>query len=458
MRYRPYPTYKDSGVDWLGKVPEHWEVKRVKTSVKCWVSNVDKMSSDDELPVRLCNYTNVYYSDRIHPNLGLMDATATTAEIRRFGIRVHDVLITKDSEEWTDIAVPSLVVETTPDLVCGYHLAIIRPQPESLIGPFLHRAFQSCAINQQFQIAATGVTRYGLPKSAIGEAWVPIPPLKEQRAIANFLDAKTATLDALLAKKQALIKKLKKKRTALISRTVTRGLPPEAARAAGLDPYPMLKPSNIEWLGDVPGHWKVTRLKHAAAKIVDCPHETPIYSPDGDYAVIRTADLTSGVMDFSSAYHLDEDEYRKRIRRECVIEGDIVYGREGERWGYAAQVPSSPTVCLGQRMMQFRAADQFNSRFLMWQLNASSVYNQGALDVAGATSPHVNVQTIRDFWLTEPPTPEQHAIAEYLDRKTAKIDRLTEKIQTAIEKLQEYRMALITAAVTGRIDVREAAP
>lgn len=261
-----------------------------------------------------------------------------------------------------------------------------------------------------------------------------------------------------MAKKRVLIEKLKEKRTALISRTVTRGLPPEAARASGHDPHPKRIPSGVEWLGDIPGHWRVTRLKYAAAKIVDCPHETPAYSPDGDYAVIRTADLTSGAIDLSAAYHIHEDEYRKRIRREGVIAGDIVYGREGERWGYAAQVPPSPVVCLGQRMMQFRAADQFNSRFLMWQLNASSVYNQGALDVAGATSPHVNVQTIRDFWLTEPPTPEQHAIAEYLDRKTAKIDRLTEKIQTAIEKLQEYRMALITAAVTGRIDVREAAP
>jgi type I restriction enzyme S subunit len=210
----------------------------------------------------------------------------------------------------------------------------------------------------------------------------------------------------------------------------------------------------VEWLGEVPEHWKVTRLKHAAAKIVDCPHETPIYSPDGDYTVIRTADLTSGSVNLSAAYRIDEDEYRKRIRRECVFESDIVYGREGERWGFAALVPPSPSVCLGQRMMQFRAAAHFDARFLMWQLNAGSVYNQGAVDTMGATSPHVNVQTIRNYWLTEPPPREQCAIADFLDYETAKIDHLIEKVQAAIEKLQEYRTALITAAVTGKIDVR----
>ncbi|HEX9784143.1 MAG TPA: GIY-YIG nuclease family protein, partial [Opitutaceae bacterium] len=240
MTRAPYARYKPSGVEWLGDVPEHWEVKRLKTSATYWVSNVDKVPSDDEEPVRLCNYTDVYYHDHIRPDMGLMETTATSEEIRRFGLRVDDVVITKDSEEWSDIAVPALVVETAPDLVCGYHLATIRSAPEKLLGSFLLRTFQACAVNQQFQVAATGVTRYGLPKSAIGEAWLPIPKPDEQRAIADFLDRETSRLDQLIAKKRELIERLKEKRTALISRTVTRGLPADAAANAGLPVNPPL--------------------------------------------------------------------------------------------------------------------------------------------------------------------------------------------------------------------------
>jgi type I restriction enzyme S subunit len=208
MKHPAYPKYKPSGVDWLGDVPEHWDVKRLKTSASYRVSNVDKVPAEDEEPVRLCNYTDVYYNDYISPDMELMETTASPDEIKKFRLEVGDVVITKDSEEWSDIAIPALVVKTAHDLVCGYHLAIVRPEIRKLLGPFLLRLFQACAVNQQFQIAATGVTRYGLPKSAIGEAWLPIPPTDEQLAIANFLNRETARIDALVAKKRELIEKL----------------------------------------------------------------------------------------------------------------------------------------------------------------------------------------------------------------------------------------------------------
>lgn len=231
MKYSPYRDYKASGIEWFDSIPKNWEVKRLKTSAKCWVSNVNKVPSEEELSVKLVNYTDVYYNESIRPDLALMETTATKEEIKRFGLQVNDILITKDSEEWSDIAVPALVVDTAPDLVCGYHLAIIRPDPKRLLGPFLLRAFQSCAINQQFQVAASGVTRYGLPKSAIGEAWVPIPSLEEQRAIADFLNLHTANIDSLVGKKQNFdsiatkvqdaVKLLQEYRTALITAAVT---------------------------------------------------------------------------------------------------------------------------------------------------------------------------------------------------------------------------------------------
>ena len=266
MSLSPYPKYKPSGVEWLGEVPAHWEVTRLKDVAIYWVSNVDKVATDDELPVRLCNYTDVYYHDYIRPNMGLMETTATAQEINRFRLQVDDVVITRDSEDWSDIGVPALVVESASDLVCGYHLAIIRPKAyrQVLVGKFLLRTLQADAVNRQFQVAATGVTRYGLPKSSIGEAWLPLPSQQEQRAIAAFLDRETEKIDTLVAKKRTLIERLKEERTSLITHTVTRGLPPEAARAAGLEPHPKLKSSGVEWLGEVPENWAVKRVRFCA--------------------------------------------------------------------------------------------------------------------------------------------------------------------------------------------------
>jgi type I restriction enzyme S subunit len=204
-----------------------------------------------------------------------------------------------------------------------------------------------------------------VPPDFVKDFRVPTPPPDEQGIIADFLDRETTKIDALIAKKRGLIEKLKEKRSALISRTVTRGLPPKAARAAGLDPHPPLKPSGVDWLGEIPWHWSASRLKYAASRIVDCPHETPKYMDNGEYTAIRTADLSAGKLDLSAAYRLEEEEYLKRIRRESLRAGDIVYGREGERWGFAATVPDRADLCLGQRMMQFRAAGHFDERFLI---------------------------------------------------------------------------------------------
>ncbi|MCU0288350.1 MAG: restriction endonuclease subunit S, partial [Acidobacteria bacterium] len=294
MNRKPYPQYKASGVEWLGDVPEHWEVKRLKTSANCIVSNVDKVPDENELPVRLCNYTDVYYNDFITPNMDLMETTATAQEIQKFKLETEDVIITKDSEEWNDIAVSALVKETAADIVCGYHLALIRPKSNKLSGQFLHRLFHANEVNHQFQIAATGVTRYGLPKSAIGEALIPLPPLSEQQAIAAYLDRETGRIDTLVAKKKRLVELLREKRTALISRAVTKGL----------DLTVKMKPSGIEWLGDVPAHWEVKPLRYLFENLDS--KRIPLSSEErGGLEKIYPYYGASGIIDYVDNYIFD---------------------------------------------------------------------------------------------------------------------------------------------------------
>ena len=222
---RQYDRLCDSCIDWLGDLPTHWHKMPLRWLASYRTSSVDKKTDADEIPVRLCNYTDVYYSERIRSSDGeFMAATATSHEVERFGLRPGDVLITKDSEDWRDIGVPALVEASSDDFVCGYHLGIVRPGEEIDPG-YLFRALLSDGVNKQLQVSATGVTRYGIPNGSVNGAVLPYPPLGEQRAIVSYLDRETARVDELITKKELLIERLDEYRTALITRTVTEGLP-----------------------------------------------------------------------------------------------------------------------------------------------------------------------------------------------------------------------------------------
>jgi type I restriction enzyme S subunit len=297
---------------------------------------------------------------------------------------------------------------------------------------------------QNIRNLAGGDLRDGLNLELLGNIKCPLPSPAEQTAIAMFLDRETELIDELVAEQQRLIALLKEKRRAVISHAVTKGLNPAAP----------MKPSGVKWLGELPDHWERTKLKYVTELVVDCPHETPEYSEDGTHLVVRTADVHEGRIYASRMFRVSKAEYVNRVRRAPLLRDDIVYGREGERWGHAALIAESDRFCLGQRMMQFRSDDSFHPEYLMWSLTGASTYVQGDLDTVGATSPHVNVATIRNYHLPHPPLAEQREIGEYLRRHTAQFDSLIDEAQRVIDLLQERREALISASVTGQIDVR----
>ena len=253
---KSYPSYKCAGSPWLGDVPEHWEVRRLRTVAGLRVSNVDKHTYEDEFPVRLCNYVDVYKNDRITPAMPFLTATASRDEIERFRLERDDVLITKDSEAWDDIGVPALVTETADDLLSGYHLALLRPFKE-ILGAYLVRTLQSKEVAYQFHIRANGVTRYGLTHTGIKSICIPLPPLPEQAAIVRYLDHADRRIRRYVSARRKLIALLEEEKQAVVNQAVTRGL----------DPNVRLKPSSVEWLGDVPEHWEMQRLKQISVSV-----------------------------------------------------------------------------------------------------------------------------------------------------------------------------------------------
>lgn len=217
----PNVRLKPSGVEWLGDVPEHWEVKKLKEIARLIVSNVDKHSKEGEVPVLLCNYTDVYYNETISDRLEFMPATATPEEIQRFRIRIGDVIITKDSEIWNDIGVPTLVKHESPILLCGYHLAILRPISMKLDGEFLFRLLQSRHIASQLYVAANGITRYGLSQQSIKDMRLLLPPSHERTSIVSWLRDELENLSVAKSKAEKEISLIKEYRTRLIADVVT---------------------------------------------------------------------------------------------------------------------------------------------------------------------------------------------------------------------------------------------
>ena len=215
----PNVEMKPSGVEWIGEIPAHWDVKKLKYIAKILPSNVDKHIHPDEIQVRLCNYTDVYYNDYITVDTVLKKGSCKESEFAKLVLRKGDVIITKDSETADDIGVPTYVKDDLDDVVCGYHLTMIRPL--ACLGEYIFRFIQSDRTRRYFEVNSNGITRYGLGKASIENLLLPIPPDSEQRQIAAFLDHKTQKIDELISAEQRKIERLKEYRQSLISEAVT---------------------------------------------------------------------------------------------------------------------------------------------------------------------------------------------------------------------------------------------
>ena len=432
-------------MEWLGEVPGHWDVKRLKQTCHVFPSNVDKKSYDGETPVKLCNYTDVYYNDTIAAKTDFMAATATQEQIAKFTLRAGDTIITKDSETADDIAIAAYVPEDLPGVICGYHLSMIRPT-QATSGAFVKRLFDSSYVKSCVAVRANGLTRVGLGQYEIDNLDLPFPPLPEQTQIAAFLDRETAKIDALVAEQRRLMALLKEKRQAVISHAVTKGLNPAAP----------MKPSGIEWLGDVPAHWEVGPLKRFWS-VTDCKHVTAEFVDDG-FPLASIREVQSRWVALENAKCTTEHFYEVLVEgNRQPLAGDLIFSRNATV-GEVAQVHADhPRFAMGQDVVLLRKlSPNYSSDYLQHVIRSPIIILQLANMMIGSTFKRINVEEIRSFLIPSPPPTEQAEIANFLEGEVAKFDNLTAEAQRAIDLLQERRTALISAAVTGQIDVRGA--
>ena len=433
-----YEFYRPSSVPWLGDVPSHWEVRRLRTIADMRVSNVDKHTKEDEFPVRLCNYVDVYKHDRITPTMPFMAATASRDEIERFRLESGDVLITKDSETWDDIGVPALVAESAHDLLSGYHLALLRPTNE-ILGSYLARTLLSKGVAYQFHVRANGVTRYGLTHNGIQSVCLPLPPLPEQTAIVRYLDHADRRIRRYVSSKRKLIALLEEEKQASVNQAITRGL----------DSNVRLKPSGVEWLGDVPEHWEVRRAKF----------------------LYREADerSTTGTEELMSVSHITGATPRKKNVTMFLAESNIGYKRcrPGDivintMWAYMAALGvarQNGLVSPSYGVYRPLNTERLNHDYIDSLIRTEAYRTNYLIRSTGITSSRLRLypESFLDILLLYPPTAEQNAIVEHLERATATTNAAIARARRQIELLQEYRTRLIADVVTGKLDVREAA-
>ena len=450
MRLPAYPSYKDSGVSWLGHIPEQWDVSRIKFIVSTPVTDgphetpeilsegIPFVSAEAIVNGRI-DFDKIrgYISEEDHrrfckkycPRLGdiyMVKSGATTGRVAMVeDDRVFNI--------WSPLAA----------IRCNKYLADLR---------FIYHYMHSREFQTAVQLSWSYGTQQNIGMGVIQNLSVPLPSIPEQRIVADFLDIWTAKINSLLAKKRELIEKLKEKRSAVISSTVTRGLPPEVARAAGLDPQPDMKASGIDWLGEVPNHWDLKAIKWETPVLRGAsprPIDDPIYFDDdnGEHAWVRISDVTA------SGMYLEVTEQKlSTIGSSLSVKLD-----PGALFLSIAGSVGKPCItkikcCIHDGFVYFPRF-KGETRFLYYIFASGEPYK--GLGKMG-TQLNLNTDTVGSIVIGIPDFTEQVAIADFLDYETARLDRMVAKVEEAIERLQEYRIALITSAVTGKIDVRGA--
>lgn len=452
---KKYPAYKDSGIEWIGEIPEDWEVNRLQTIGVFSASGIDKKISPDEPLVSMVNYMDIYGnpSKEISRNRPLMQVSCATDKIISCNLKKGDLVFTPSSETKEDIGLSALINEDLENTVFSYHTLRLRFEKE-----IYHRYKKYLCNNHfvlnQFSRQSKGTTRQILVRDDFRNIRVITPTLPEQQAIADFLDKKTELIDGLIEKKKRQIELLKEQRQAVINQAVTKGL----------DPTVEMKGSGIEWLGNIPKHWDTKKLRYVFSMNTGLSVTKEELQESGipcvNYGDIHTRygfdlDLSRDNLKYVDEKYLDEKQSALATENDfifCDTSEDI----EGSGNCVYISKLNDNQIFAGSHTIIAKPIIEVNSRYLAYLFKAESWRTQIRSIVYGIKVYSITQKILKDTFTLLPPFTEQQQISDYLDHFTKNIDKSISKAEKQIELLQEYRTALITEAVTGKIDVREA--
>ncbi len=434
---QPYPAMKDSGVAWLGEVPEHWEIERAK-----WLFS--KMSR----PVRDSDEVVTCFRDGVvtlRKNRRVRGFTESLKEIGYQGIRYGDLVIHAMDAFAGAIGVADANGKGTPVY------SVCEPKPKANAHYYAH-AVREMARNQWIQALAKGVRERSTDFrfEAFGSQSLPVPPRSEQAAIVRFLDHADRRIRRYIRSRQKLIKLLEEQKQAIIHRAVTRGL----------DPDVRLKPSGVEWLGDVPEHWEIWQIGHfATVGNGSTPSRGNLsYWTGGEYPWLNSSSVNTSPITASNQFVTNTALRECHLPRVCAGSVLVAITGQGKTRGKAAILAVEATInqhiaFIAPRKRNAVATSEYLQRFLV----AAYSELRRLSDDSGSTKGALTCADLRHFRVTVPPIGEQREIVEYVGTATAEIEKASQLATREIDLLREYRTRLIADVVTGKLDVREAA-
>jgi type I restriction enzyme, S subunit len=425
---KSYTKTKDSAIEWIGEIPQHWDKKRLKFSV-------------------FLRSNKSYDESESRAYVGLENIESGTGKL----IDINDEMIEADAKQFEENDV--LFGKLRPYLAKVFLANFSgRCSGEFLVlkGIDFEPKFLSLLLISDGCIKTVDSSTYGtkMPRaewSFIGNMVFPLPPKQEQKQISNFLDKETSKIDSQISRNIKLIELLKEKRQAAINQAVTKGL----------DPKVQMKDSGIEWIGSIPEHWKLRKISKSANKITNgyVGATRDILREDG-VRYLQSLHIKNGQIRFDKKYFVDES-WSKAHEKSILKEGDVLVVQTGGI-GECATVTKDYENCNCHALIILQMKKNLgNGFFVSYLLRSNYGYNIINSLKTGALHPHLEIGYLKDVFLILPPIKEQEKIIDYLDKENSKINSLIKKTETQIQKLQEYRQTLISAAITGKIDVRQ---
>ena len=433
MSISGYPEYTESGIPWLGVIPSDWQLLPFFSRF-----SERKISNKG---MKCNNLLSLSYGRIVNKDITTLDGLLP-ASFETYQIVHKDDIVFRLTDLQNDKRSLRSAIVSEKGIITSAYLAVVVHGFDAAFSSYLFRAYDLMKV---FYSMGGGL-RQSMKYDDMKWLMIAAPTVNEQTQIARFLDHETAKIDTLIQEQKRLIELLKEKRQAVISHAVTKGL----------DPNVPMKDSGVEWLGEVPVHWEVTRLKFVAT-IIDCKNRTPEYFDDGDYLVVRTSNVRDQSLKTQGAYYTDEENYRIWTQRGVPPVGSLLFTREAPA-GEVCIVPEGVPLCLGQRMMNFIPDDPSHTPFIFDFLTSDCLVRYMESVAHGSTVSHLRVEQVYDIPLVIPPIEEQEAIDRKVSVIKTRFKDLMDESKRTIGLLIERRSALISAAVTGKIDVRDWQP
>ncbi|CAN7554166.1 restriction endonuclease subunit S [Neorhizobium tomejilense] len=434
MSFPAYPTYRDSGVEWLGEVPTHWSVHRISELYREVVQ-----PGHDELPILSVSIHDGVSDGEAEPDDGGRKVNRSDDRSKYKQVRPNDLVYNMMRAWQGGFGSVKVLGMVSPAYV------VARPRHDAPSG-LIELMLRTTGAIEEMRRRSKGVTdfRLRLYWDEFKDMRIALPPLREQLEIINFLSRETAKIDALVEEQRRLITLLKEKRQAVISHAVSKGLIPDTPT----------KNSGTDWFGEIPRHWQVAGIKHYCHRVTDGAHISPEID-DGVHPFISTKDLIEGDIDFENCLLTSEDSFAYLVQTGCQpSRGDVLFSKDGTVGRTVVVETERSFVVASSLIIISPSHDQLDARYLHYLCQSSSIRGQVESFVKGAGLPRLSIQNLLRVIGVFPPISEQKIIASYLDSATDRFDLLISEASSAISLLAERRAGLISAAVTGKINVR----